>query len=149
MSTNSIFSGLILLFTFFLKALFCKLFPPIDKLHTENHTILQILNSECVRNLTLNFFFFFCGEYLIFYIFNAHAGRWEKILKKFTMVYIQKGLTLEYTAQPLNLFNSWKVNYMKMYQKRRSIISILYSIWQDLSPWECHMVHSYLFYNLA
>ena len=30
----------------------------------------------------------------------------EGFLKKLTMVYIQKGLTLEYTSQTLNLFNS-------------------------------------------
>ena len=38
-------------------------------------------------------------------IFNIHTYG-EKILKKLTVVYIQKGLTLEYTVQTLNLFNS-------------------------------------------
>ena len=38
-------------------------------------------------------------------IFNIHTYR-EKVLKKLTVVYIQKGLTLEYTVQTLNLFNS-------------------------------------------
>ena len=33
-------------------------------------------------------------------------GRGEKVLKKPIVVYIQKGLTLGYTAQDLNLFNS-------------------------------------------
>ena len=33
-------------------------------------------------------------------------GRGEKVLKKLIVVYIQKGLTLEYTAHALNLFNS-------------------------------------------
>ena len=32
--------------------------------------------------------------------------REENVLKILTVVYIQKGLTLEYTAQVLNLFNS-------------------------------------------
>ena len=38
-------------------------------------------------------------------IFNIHTYG-EKVLKKLTVVYIQKGLTLEYTVQTLNLFNS-------------------------------------------
>ena len=33
-------------------------------------------------------------------------GRGENVLKKLTAVYIQKGLTLEYTTPSLNLFNS-------------------------------------------
>ena len=32
--------------------------------------------------------------------------REEKVLKKLIVVYIQKGLTIEYTTQTLNLFNS-------------------------------------------
>ena len=35
-----------------------------------------------------------------------HTGSKEKVLKKLTMVYIKKCLTLEYTAQFLNLFNA-------------------------------------------
>ena len=34
-------------------------------------------------------------------IFNTHIGRGDKVLKKLTVVYIQKD-----TAQTLNLFNS-------------------------------------------
>ena len=37
-------------------------------------------------------------------IFNTHE-REEEILKKLIVVYIQKGLTFEYTAHALNLFN--------------------------------------------
>ena len=33
-------------------------------------------------------------------------GRGENVLKKLTMVYIQKGLPLGYTTQVLNFFNS-------------------------------------------
>ena len=33
-------------------------------------------------------------------------GRWENVLKKLTLVYIQKGLPLGYTTQVLNFFNS-------------------------------------------
>ena len=40
----------------------------------------------------------------IFSICNTHTlGEGKRFLKKFTMVYIQKGLTLGYTAQTLNL----------------------------------------------
>ena len=38
--------------------------------------------------------------------FNTHKGREENILKKLTVVYIQNGLTLGYTIQILNLYNS-------------------------------------------
>ena len=34
------------------------------------------------------------------------TGRWEKVLNKLAVVYIQKDLTFRYTAQTLNLFNS-------------------------------------------
>jgi len=40
-------------------------------------------------------------------IFNTHTGRREKVLKKPIVMYIQKGLTLGYTAQILNLFDSY------------------------------------------
>ena len=39
-------------------------------------------------------------------IFNIHTGRREKVLKKLIVIYIQKGLTIGYTAQTLNPFNS-------------------------------------------
>ena len=40
----------------------------------------------------------------IFSIYNTHTlGEGRRFLKKFTMVYIQNGLTLRYTAQTLNL----------------------------------------------
>ena len=38
-------------------------------------------------------------------IFNTHIYR-ERVLKKLTVVYIQNSLTLGYTVQTLNLFNS-------------------------------------------
>ena len=47
-------------------------------------------------------FFFF----RILNIFNTHTGRGKKIIKKLTVVYIQKSLTLEYTTQVLYIFNS-------------------------------------------
>ena len=48
-----------------------------------------------VRNKISNFvwelsFFFFFLEYLVF-LTHTHTGRGEGILKKFTVVYIQKG----------------------------------------------------------
>ena len=54
------------------------------------------------------FFFHLCIFYYYYFlrilnIFNTHTGRGKKILKKLTVVYIQKGLILEYTAQTLNL----------------------------------------------
>ena len=48
------------------------------------------------------FFFIF---FRILNIFNTHTGRGKKIIKKLTVMYIQKCLTLEYTAQVLNIFN--------------------------------------------
>ena len=42
----------------------------------------------------LEFFFFFFVNNTKY--FNTHMGRREKILKKLTMVYIYKDLTLEY-----------------------------------------------------
>ena len=41
-------------------------------------------------------------------------GRGEKILKKLIVVYIKKVLTLEYTAQTLNLFNSHSFSNMRL-----------------------------------
>ena len=55
-------------------------------------------NLACVLRLYIYF--------RILSIFNTHMGRGEKVLKKPIVVYIQKGLTLGYTAQDLNLFNS-------------------------------------------
>ena len=34
----------------------------------------------------------------------THTKRWENVLKKETIVYIQKGLTLRYITQTLNPF---------------------------------------------
>ena len=48
-----------------------------------------------------------CSFFLkILNIFNTHMERGENVLKKLTVLYIQKDLTLKYTAQVLNLFNS-------------------------------------------
>ena len=48
-----------------------------------------------------------CSFFLkILNIFNTHTGRGENDLKKFTVMYIQKDLTLKYKTQALNLFDS-------------------------------------------
>ena len=53
------------------------------------------------KKIELIFFF------RILNIFNTYTWReGRRFLKKLTVVYIQKGLTLEYTAHALNLFNS-------------------------------------------
>jgi len=44
-------------------------------------------------------------------IFLTHTGRREKVLKKFTVVYIQMDLTFEYTTHVLNLFNTHTVTF--------------------------------------
>ena len=44
------------------------------------------------------FFFFFLFFLKILNIFNTHTGRWKNVLKKLTVVYIKKSLTLRYTA---------------------------------------------------
>ena len=49
-----------------------------------------------------NFFFF-----RILSLFNTHTGRGEIVLKKLIVVYIQNDLTLGYTVQALNIFNSY------------------------------------------
>ena len=51
----------------------------------------------------LTFFFIFRILNILTY---THMGRGENVLKKLTMVYIQKGLPLGYTTQVLNFFNS-------------------------------------------
>ena len=51
-----------------------------------------------------NFFSFFFR--ILNILTHTHTKRGEKVLKKPTIVYIQNGLTLGYTAQVLNLFNS-------------------------------------------
>ena len=56
-------------------------------------------NSYYVAHYLVVFFFFFKS------IFNTHTGRGKNVFsKKLTVVYIQKGLTLKYTVQTLNIF---------------------------------------------
>ena len=51
--------------------------------------------------------------------------REEKVLKKLTVVYIQKDLTLGYTIPTLNLFNSYSFFSVKFIQFFFKILSIL------------------------
>ena len=69
----------------------------------KNDDLIMIGKFQLVFISCKCFFYFF----LIFRILNilTHMGRGENILKKLTVIYIQKGLTLEYTAQTLNFFN--------------------------------------------
>ena len=65
-------------------------------------TNLQVLTSITIYISHLYNLFFFL---IILSIFNTHMGRGENVfLKKFTVVYIQKGLTPGYTAQALNTY---------------------------------------------
>ena len=45
---------------------------------------------------------------------HTHKGKREKVLKKLTVVYIQKGLTFGYTAQALNLYNSHSFSNVRL-----------------------------------
>ena len=65
---------------------------PPKYIHT--HTLLSIYLS-----IYLFFFFFLNNKY-----FNTHTGREKNILKKLTVVYIQKSITLGYIIQTLNIF---------------------------------------------
>ena len=43
--------------------------------------------------------------YITYKFFNTHTRRGKIFLKKLTVVYIKKGLTLGYTIHVLNFFN--------------------------------------------
>ena len=67
--------------------------------------IVQVLNlfNSLIFQCEINPLFFLLRILSI----NTHTGRGEKVfIKKITVMYIQKGLTLGNTAQTLNLFNS-------------------------------------------
>ena len=63
--------------------------------------------------LIITFFFFF---FLRILSILTHMRREEKVLKKLTVVYIQKDLTLGYTTPTLNLFNSYSFFNVKFTQ---------------------------------
>ena len=89
-----------------------------------------IFKWHCGMNIVFlkTFFFFF----RILSIFNTHTGReGEGILKKLTVVYIQKCLTLEYTTQTLNLFNShsfFNVGKKKIWQPYYELLNIYFEL---------------------
>ena len=62
--------------------------------------------NEGLRNKLNKVLLFFLLLKILSILTHTHIGRWEKVLKKLTVVYIQKGLTLGYTAHVLNFFNS-------------------------------------------
>ena len=64
--------------------------------------------------LIITFFFFFC--FLRILSILTHMRREEKVLKKLTVVCIQKDLTLGYTTPTLNLFNSYSFFNVKFTQ---------------------------------
>ena len=86
----------------FFKEIYSGVYPkwPNSWIHnTGFKPLLLTLIFQCV----INPLFFLLR---ILNIFNTHTwGKGRRFLKKLTVVYIQKGLTLEYTAQALNLFN--------------------------------------------
>ena len=91
------------------------------------HYEILLCLCVCIYILTKAFVFYYAYEKaLIFFfffrilnIFNTHTG-WEKnvFLKKFTVLYIQNGLTLVYTAHILNLYLNKK--------RKREIPSLRY-----------------------
>ena len=78
----------------------------------------------CVFKCTINLLFPFLFIYKIFFFFfffkntkyfNIHTRRGENVLKKLTVVYIQNDITLEYTTQTLNLFNSHSFSNVRFF----------------------------------
>ena len=74
-------------------------------------------------------YFFFLLRILS--IFNTHTRRGEKVLKKLTMVYIQKGLS----------------NFDTLELKIFSLLFISFNVWfwfLNNMPWRCSLYFSYL-----
>ena len=57
------------------------------------------------------FFFFLLFENIKYFL--THTERGEKILKELTVVYIQKSLTLGYTAHTFNFFYSHSLSNIR------------------------------------
>ena len=76
---------------------------------TRNKGVHNAFMFSSYRDKSFFFFFFF----RILNIFDTYTrGEGRKFLKKLIVVYIQKGLTLGYTAQVLNLFNPHSFSYV-------------------------------------
>ena len=92
----------------------------------------QSLFSSGIVGWTLYFWKLFFFFFRVLSIFNTHTGRGgEGFLKKFTVVYIQKYLTLEYTTQALNLFNShsfFNVGKKKIWQPYYELLNIYFEL---------------------
>ena len=84
------------------RQLFCFGFPLIYYYFLRILSILTTFLFWFSKDLLFSFFHVENTKY-----FNTYTHRWEKVLKKLTVVYIQKGLTLEYTVHALSLFNSY------------------------------------------
>ena len=67
----------------------------------ENYIYRNCPMRECQLALLFFFFFFKNIKY-----FNTHTGRGKRVLKKEIVICIQNDLTLGYTTQALNLYNS-------------------------------------------
>ena len=63
------------------------------------------------QSFQLGFFFFFR---ILSILTHTHGERGKCFLKKLTEVYIQNGLTLKYTTQTLNLFNSHSFSNVRL-----------------------------------
>ena len=92
----------------------------------------QSLFSSGIVWWTLYFWKLFFFFWRILSIFNTHTGRGgEGFLKKLTVVYIQKCLTLEYTTQYLNFFNShsfFNVGKKKFWQPYYELLNIYFEL---------------------
>ena len=70
--------------------------------------VIFMCNIQDLLNHT--FFYFFYLENTKSFNTHTHKGREKKVLKKLTVIYIQKGLTLRYTTQwlyTITLSESW------------------------------------------